>query len=117
MLPNCLTSTPDGKDLGTGSFKTVTKHDAFSSKKAISSIMANFPVFKILVNLNPATGETLVLLGRADASDPTSRKVYIFPENISVLDLHEFEVTFENWEITGLQMDKVLLNQSIRTNA
>ena len=100
---------PDGSYLGTGSFKTVIKPDVFSSKKAVSSIMYNPPVFQISVNLNPSTKEIPVLLGFADSSDPISTKTYFFPENVNVSDSHEFEVTFRNWEITGLSMDRVLL--------
>ncbi len=70
--------------------------------------MLNPPVFQISLNLNPSTGEIPVLLGAANGSDPTSRKTYIFPENVSISDSHEFVVTFKNWEITGLFMDKVL---------
>lgn len=102
---------PDDRYLGTGSFKTVTKCGVLSSEKAISSIMINPPIFQISINLNPATREIPVLLGCADGSDPISRKVYIFPENINVSDQHEFEITFENWKITGLHMDKVLLTE------
>lgn len=102
---------PDNRYPGTGSFKTVTKRDVLSSEKSISSIMINPSVFQISVNLNPASREISVLLGRADGSDPISRKGYILPENISISDPHEFEVTFENWKITELHMDKVLLTE------
>jgi len=100
---------PDDKNLGTGSFVTVTKCDALSSHKAISSIMINQPVFQISVNLNPSTKEIPVLLGFADGSDPISKKTYFFPENVNVSDSHEFEVTFKDWQITELSMDSIPL--------
>ncbi len=100
---------PDDRVLGTGSFKTVIKPGGLSKKKVVSSIMINVPAFQISINFNPPTREIPVLLGFANGSDPISRKVYLFPENMSVSDSHEFEVTFKNWGITGLFMDKVSL--------
>jgi len=100
---------PDDGNLGSGSFITVTKRGALSSGKAISSIMINPPVFRISVNLNPSSKEIPVLLGFADGSDPISRKTFFFPENVNISDPHKFEVTFRNWDITGLSMDRVSL--------
>ncbi|MFH1702787.1 MAG: Shedu anti-phage system protein SduA domain-containing protein [Nitrospirota bacterium] len=100
---------PDDRYFGTGSFKTVVKSGALSGEKSISNIMINPPIFQISVNLNPATREIHILLGHADGSDPLSRKLYVFPKDVSVPETNEFEVTFENWEITGLYMDKVSL--------
>jgi hypothetical protein len=100
---------PDDRHLGTGLFKTVIKPGALSTGKAVASLMVNVPIFKILLDLNPSTKEILVLLGFADGSDPISRKIYLFPENVNLLDSHEFQVTFKDWEITGLSMDGVSL--------
>ena len=96
---------PDDRHLGTGNFTTVTKPSALSSGKAVSSIMFNPPLFQISLNLNPSTGEIPVLLGAANGSDPTSRKVFFFQEQVSLADSHEFKVTFEDWQITGLYVD------------
>ena len=96
---------PDDRHLGTGRFTTVTKPSALSSGKAVSSIMFNPPLFQISLNLNPSTGEIPVLLGAANGSDPTSRKVFLFQEQVSLADSHEFKVTFEDWQITGLYID------------
>lgn len=100
---------PDDKYLGTGSFITVTKPGALSRGKAVSSIMFNPPLFQISLNLNPSTGEIPVLLGAANGSDPTSGKMYLFQERVSLTDSHEFKVTFEDWQITGLYIDGVSL--------
>lgn len=96
---------PDDRHLGTGRFTTVTKPGALSSGKAVSSIMFNPPLFQISLNLNPSTGEIPVLLGAANGSDPTSRKVFLFQEQVSLADSHEFKITFEDWQITGLYID------------
>ncbi len=100
---------PDDRDLGTGSFINVTKSGALSSDKEFASIMINPPVFQISANFNPSTKEIPVLLGFADGSDPISRNIYFFPENLNVSDSHEFKVTFKDWEITGLSMDSIPL--------
>jgi hypothetical protein len=100
---------PDDRHLGTGSFTTVTKPSALSTGKAVSSIMFNPPSFQISLNLNPSTGEIPVLLGAANGSDPISRKVFLFQEQVGRADSHEFKVTFEDWQITGLYMDGTLL--------
>ena len=100
---------PDDRYLGSGLFTTVTEPGALSAGKAVSSIMIKVPAFQISLNLNPLTKEIPVLLGFADDSGPISRKIYFFPENIDLLDSHEFQVTFKDWEITGLSMDGVSL--------
>lgn len=96
---------PDDRYFGTGTFKTVTKPGALSTGKAIVSLMVRVPAFQISLNLNPLTKEIPVLLGFADGSDPLSRKIYFFPESIDFLEPHDFQVTFKDWEITGLSMD------------
>lgn len=100
---------PDGRYLGTGIFKTVTKPGALSAGKAVSSLMIKAPAFQISLNLNPLTKEIAVLLGFANGSDPISRKIYFFPESTNFLDSHDFQVSFRDWEITELSMDGVLL--------
>ena len=107
---------PDDRHLGTGSFKTVTKPGALAGGKAVLSIMFNPPAFPISVNLNPSTKEIPVLLGFADGSGPISRKIYSFPENVALSDSHEFEVTFKDWEISGLLMSGVSLELKESSN-
>ncbi len=104
---------PDDKHLGTGSFRTVIKPGALSIGKAVSSIMIQVPAFQISVNLNPSTREIPVLLGPANGSEPISRKVFLFSEEVIFTNTHEFEVTFQDWKIMGLSMDRIPLSQQI----
>lgn len=101
---------PDNRNLGTGSFKLVTK-PMLSTIKAISGVMINPPIFQISVNINTETGEIPVLLGRADGSDPISMKVYQLPGDVDFSKSHEFKATFENWKVTGLYMDGIPLKE------
>lgn len=102
---------PDDRALGTGSFKIVTKPNAFVEHKAISSIMINVPVFQISVNFNPAIYEIPVLLGYADGSEPKSMKIFLFPVYINIHNTHEFIVTFNGWQITEMRMDEKPLRE------
>ena len=104
---------PDDKRLATGSFKTVIKAGALSTGKAVSSIMIQVPAFQISVNLNPSTGEIPVLLGLANGSEPISKRVFLFPEQVDFSYAQEFEVAFEDWEERSLSMDRTPLLQEI----
>jgi len=104
---------PDDRHLGTGSFRTVIKPNAFSAGKAISTIMIQVPVFQISVNFNPSTKEIPTLLGLADGSESISKKTFLFPKEVNFANAHEFTVTFQNWEIMDLSMDGTLLSQRV----
>jgi len=104
---------PDDRHLGTGSFRTVIKPNAFSTGKAISSIMIQVPVFQISVNFNPSTKEIPVLLGLANGSEPISKKTFLFPEEVNFANAHEFKITFQNWKIMDLSMDGTSLSQQV----
>lgn len=96
---------PDDRNLGTGEFTTLLRPSALSKSRAIFSIMVNPPAFQISVNINPGTRETPVLLGKADGSDPVSRKVFILPPSVDSAVKHRFVARFEEWQITSLEMD------------
>ena len=100
---------PNDQNLGEGIFTTVLKPNALSTNKAISSIVINKPVFQISVNINPGTKEVPVLLGRADGSNPISKKTFILPSDIDSSKPHTLVATFKNWQITSLKLDGVAL--------
>lgn len=104
-----LISIRDENDLGTGRFTTLLKPNVLSTSRAILSVVVNVPVFQISVNTNPDTGEVPVLLGKADGTDPISRKVFLLPANISSVIAHEIVASFKNWQVTGLELDGKLL--------
>ena len=87
---------PDDTQFGTGSYVTILKPGALSVGKAVSSLMFKVPAFQISVNLNPLLGEINVLLGLADGSDPTSKKVFIFPGGVDTNTAREFKVILKN---------------------
>jgi len=98
---------PDDSDLGTGTFVTVLEPSALAKPEPTISIIINKPVFQISVNFNPATREIPVLLGRADGTDPLSRRIYQLPVNIELSESYTFEAIFEDWRIRELDMDDV----------
>jgi hypothetical protein len=105
---------PDDKVLGTGSFTTILKPNALSKKNPIISLMVNVPIFQISVNINPQTKEIPVLLGKADGTDPISKKIYMILSDIDMVKSSTFVAHFENWEITGLSINGSELTQKIR---
>jgi len=100
-----IITIPDENDLGTGRFITLLKVNALSSAKAISSMIVNVPAFQISVNINPGIREIPVLLGRADGTDPISGRLFILPSTVIPQVPHEFVTKFENWQVTGLELD------------
>lgn len=102
---------PDDKLLGNGIFTTVLKPDALTKNKPIISIMINVPIFQISVNINPGTKEIPVLLGKADGTEPLSKKLFLIPETLRTTKTNKLVVKFINWEITGLTLNGVDLPQ------
>lgn len=103
---------PDDGDWGTGTFTTVLAPNALKARKVISSIMLNAPAFQVSASLNP-NGDVVVLLGKADGSDPTDRQVFLLPRTaraIRLADKHELRVSFIQWNITGAFLNGVLLD-------
>jgi len=100
---------PDDQNLGCGTYRTVLKPNALSKKEGIHSIMLNAPAFQISVNINVRTREIPVLVGKADGSDPRSRKTFILPAEIDKSRAQTFVGTFENWQITGLALNEMPL--------
>lgn len=102
---------PNGKVLGSGTFTTVLKPGAFSKNEAIVSIMIKVPIFQISVNINPRTGEIPVLLGKADGSEPLSKKSFLIHSDVNPTISNTLVAGFRDWEITGLTLNELELSQ------
>jgi hypothetical protein len=101
---------PNDKDLGTGTFTTVLKINALLKNNPIISIMINIPIFQISVNINPQTREIPVLLGKADGTDPISKKIFLIsPEDMARNRI--YVASFKNWEITDLSANGIELKE------
>ena len=98
------------QNLGTGQYTTVLQPNALAKRDPIISLALNPPMFQISVNINPATNEIPVLLGKADGSPPASQKIFTLPQNIRLADAYTFEAFFENWQIKELTLNEVNLN-------
>ncbi len=96
---------PDENNLGTGTFITALEPDAMAKINPIISSIVNKPVFKMFVNINCATNEVSVLLGRADDSPASSREIFKLPEKINTKETHRFDAIFNNWKVKELKMD------------
>ena len=100
---------PDDSHLGTGKYTLSLQPNALVNQKVIAGIIINKPIFQMSVNINPGPKEVPVLLGKADGSDPISRKLFSLPQNIGLAGTHRFEAIFECWEIKSLEMNGVNL--------
>ncbi len=96
---------PDENNLGTGTFITSLEPDAMTKINPIISSIINEPAFKLFVNINGATNEVSVLLGRADKSPPLSCEKFKLPKEINTKETHRFDAIFEDWKVTELKMD------------
>lgn len=99
---------PDHEDLGTGTFSMVVQEHAFDEKRKIVGGVNNPPKFQLSVNINLQSEEIPVLIGH---SDPETREVFYLPGYTDPEDQHEFELEFEDWEITSLTMDNLELSR------
>ena len=100
---------PDEENLGTGSYRIVLEPNALAKRQPTVGLVINPPIFQMSVNVNPATKEIPVLLGKADDTPPISEKVFRLPENIELSDSYEFNALFANWEIAELLLNRVSL--------
>ncbi len=96
---------PDDKDLGTGSFTTMLKPNALVVNNVINSQMVNVPVFQISVNIDNTKKEVSALLGKADGSDPLSRKLFHIPPEIDFKPERLFLVHFKDWQVVSMELD------------
>jgi len=102
---------PDDKNLGAGTFTILLKPNVLSGSKVIAGMLVNVPVFQISVNVNPATREIPVLLGKADGSNPISSKLFLFPSDLDSTISHTLVAKFQNWQVAGLEFDGLFLTQ------
>ena len=107
---------PDDQDFGTGTFRFQAKENtlippAKPGPKGIAAIALNAPRFQISVTVNPGTKEIPVGLGRADGSNPSAVAVFLLPSDLDTGLPHEFEVTFQNWQVISLTMDGTTLQR------
>ena len=96
---------PDDDDLGAGCFITRLKPNALFVQNIINSQMMNVPVFQISVNINGTDKEVSVLLGKADGSDPVSRRVFELPREFDFRPERLFTARFKDWKVTALEVD------------
>ncbi len=102
---------PNDKDLGTGSYIAGIRPKALSSGEPIICAIINAPVFQLSLNINPATREIPVLLGRVDNTPPMSRKVFLLPVSCDSSQGHVFEAVFSGWRVEQLRMDGLCLEE------
>ena len=95
---------PDDADLGTGTFTTTFEPNVFPPSKVIMSIALNVPAFQMSTTVNP-NRDLVVLLGRADGSDPMAQKSFDMPERIPRNVPHSVGVSFSGWQITEASWD------------
>ena len=101
---------PDDQNLGRGKYTVVLEPNALAKKDPIMSLVFNPPKFQISVNVNPATKEIPVLLGKADGSPPVSRVVFSLPRDIKLSSTYTFEVHFDNWKVQELILNEMRLH-------
>lgn len=97
---------PNDAQIGNGSFVTSLRKGALIPKNQLSSVIYNAPIFQMSVNINPNLNEIVVLLGKADGSNPADRKVFSIPTGISTQKAHILIAYFNDWKITDFLFDE-----------
>lgn len=99
---------PSDADLGSGEYTLRFTARALPAEKVIVSDTLNAPSFQISVTVNP-NRNVAALLGKADGSEPLSRKTFVLPPGIVRSLPHTLVVQFADWEITEATLDTVPL--------
>lgn len=100
---------PNDQDYGTGVFRFQVKEKTLTGRGKITATAVHAPHFQISAALNLGRKEVPVDLGKFDGSDPMARNVFLLPVNINLMKSHEFIVTFKNWRLVSMTMDKTAL--------
>ncbi len=96
---------PDEKNLGTGTFTTALEPNAMAKNNPIISSIINEPVFKMLVHINLALEEVIVLLGKADKAPALSKMTFRLPKFFKTSEALRFDAVFKDWKIKQLKMN------------
>ena len=96
---------PDDQSLGTGTFTNTFKPDALPTKKVISSIIINVPIFQISATVNP-NRDLVVAIGKADNKPPLDQSTFRMPRTLNPeISKHVLEIQFEHWLISAAALD------------
>lgn len=96
---------PDENSLGTGTFITVLEEGAFGKKNPIMSSIMNEPVFVLILSMNAAIESATAMVGKSQNTPPLDRKVFKFPSDIDTKSVLSFKVIFDDWDITGIELN------------
>ncbi len=103
---------PDENILGTGTFITVLEEGAFGKKNPIISSVMNEPVFVLILSMNIAIESATAMIGKSQNTPPLDRKVFNIPKDIDGKGVLSFNVSFNDWEITGIDLNGNSLEQA-----
>ena len=95
---------PNASDLGTGTFTIVLIPRALLSDKTIMSMIGNPPVFQISATINP-NRNVVVLLGKADGSNPFDQVVFRVPHGLDLRVSQTLKVEFAGWRIVAASLN------------
>ena len=96
---------PDENNLGTGTFMTVLEEGAFGKKNPIISSIMNEPEFVLILSMNAAIESATAMIGKSQNTQPLDRKVFKFPADIDTKEVLSFKVSFDDWDIKGLEIN------------
>jgi len=96
---------PDENNLGTGTFVTVLEEGAFGKKNPIISSIMNEPEFVLILSMNAAIESATAMIGKSQNTQPLDRKVFKFPADMDTKIVLSFKVSFDNWNISGIEVN------------
>ena len=102
---------PNDSDLGTGTFSTQFRANAFSSGKEIASMMVNPPSFQISATVD-SHGVVTVMLGKAQ---PEQYATFVLPSGFDHAAAHTLRIEFRGWRIGAAYLDDQPLRHSATT--
>ena len=96
---------PDENSVGTGTFMTLLEEGAFGKKNPIISSVMNEPVFILILSMNIAIESATAMIGKSQNTPPLDRKVFKIPPDVDTKGVISFNVSFDDWDIKGIDLN------------
>ncbi len=102
---------PDEDNFGTGTFVTVLEEGAFGKRNPIISSIVNEPEFVLILSMNIAIESATAMIGKSQNTPALDRKVFKIPADVDIKAVLSFNVSFDDWDITGIDINRTQLEK------
>lgn len=101
---------------GTGQFVLSVEPKALPGRGHVATV-AHSGQLRIAIGIHAVKHEVVVFLGGAKYGSLSLRRVYRLPESLPDNPTHHFQIKFDDWQISGVQVDGNTLPEEIQMDA